>query len=195
MQVLHIKYFCFPYSLLFKTTCFLMFLNDNSMLLIYFQGLGLIANDPTATAAEIGAFINHKPTAFCIDTSNLNIFDSCAFSFLGFLTNPNLVEFKSILFICLIILHWLLHVFVFYGKGLFQRKLYFSWTFLEYYSTVLSLGFGSYELKIFFFLKILFWFVLPNNQKYVLIAQTQSFCIVSSLQATTVLPGVWVFGL
>ena len=51
-----------------------MFLNDNSMLLIYFQGLGLIANDPTATAAEIGAFINHKPTAFCIDTSNLNIF-------------------------------------------------------------------------------------------------------------------------
>ena len=88
-----------------------MFLNDNSMLLIYFQGLGLIANDPTATAAEIGAFMNYKPTAFCIDTSNLNTFDSCAFSFFGFLTNPNLVEFKCMLSLvvlfCLIILYWL----------------------------------------------------------------------------------------
>lgn len=60
------------YSLLFKTTHVNVSLNDNCMLLIYFQGLGLIANDSTATAAETGAFMNHKPAAFCLDALNLS---------------------------------------------------------------------------------------------------------------------------
>lgn len=34
------------------------FLDNNCMLLIYFQGLGLIANDTTASAADTGAFTN-----------------------------------------------------------------------------------------------------------------------------------------
>lgn len=41
------------------------------MLLIYFQGQGLISNDSTATAAETGAFMNHT-AAFCMDAFNLN---------------------------------------------------------------------------------------------------------------------------
>lgn len=42
------------------------------MLLIYFQGLGVIANDSTATEAETGAFMNHTPAAFCVVALNLN---------------------------------------------------------------------------------------------------------------------------
>lgn len=51
---------------------FFMFFNDNYMLLIYFQGLGLIGNDSTATEAETGAFMNHKPAAFHRDALNHN---------------------------------------------------------------------------------------------------------------------------
>lgn len=50
----------------------MFFFNGNCMLLIYFQGLGLISNDSTATAAETGAFMNHTPAAFCMDALNLN---------------------------------------------------------------------------------------------------------------------------
>lgn len=35
-------------------------LNDNCMSLVYFQGLGLIANGTTASAADTGAFANHN---------------------------------------------------------------------------------------------------------------------------------------
>lgn len=35
-------------------------LNGNCMSLVYFQGLGLIANDTTASAADTGAFTNHN---------------------------------------------------------------------------------------------------------------------------------------
>lgn len=79
------------YSLLRKTTnfnVFFVFFNDNCMSLIYFQGLGLIANDSAATTAETGAFMNHKPAAFCLDVLYLS--DACALSSPGVLTNPNL---------------------------------------------------------------------------------------------------------
>lgn len=67
---------------------FFVFFNDNCMSLIYFQGLGLIANDSAATTAETGAFMNHKPAAFCLDVLYLS--DACALSSPGVLTNPNL---------------------------------------------------------------------------------------------------------
>lgn len=71
-----------------------MFLMITCMSLVYFQGLGLIANDSTATAAETGAFMNHTPPVFlygCTLTfKDFSLdFDSCAFSSPGFLTNPN----------------------------------------------------------------------------------------------------------
>lgn len=39
------------------------------MSLVYFQGLGLIANGTTASAADTGAFTNHKsqPQLLCPD--------------------------------------------------------------------------------------------------------------------------------
>lgn len=51
------RYFMFNFKS--HKVCYLkVFFNDNCMLSIYFQGLGLIANDSTAPAAETGAFIN-----------------------------------------------------------------------------------------------------------------------------------------
>lgn len=50
-----------------------------------FQGLGLISNDSTATAAETGALMNHTPAAFYMDALTLSI--PVPFPFL---TNPNL---------------------------------------------------------------------------------------------------------
>lgn len=111
------------------------FLNDNCMLLIYFQGLGLIANDSTAATGETGAFMNHNPAAFCMDALKLNyFFYSCAFSFLRFLTNPNLIQFKSVRAMLfhppdypLLSLRWS----SFCGGWLFQEKLKLSslfWT-------------------------------------------------------------------
>ena len=57
----HVHYF--PFS---QTPNIILFFNDDCMLLIYFQWLGLIANDSTATAAETGAFMKHPPAAFLL---------------------------------------------------------------------------------------------------------------------------------
>lgn len=62
------------------------------MLLIYFQGLGLISNDSTTTAAETGAFLKHTPAVFYMDAVNLSTQILVPFPFLGFLTNPNLIQ-------------------------------------------------------------------------------------------------------
>lgn len=69
----------------FNVCCFF---NDNCMSLIYFQGLGLIANDSATTTTETGAFMNYKPAAFCLDVLHLS--DGCALSSSGVSTSPNL---------------------------------------------------------------------------------------------------------
>lgn len=60
--------------------------NDNCMSLVYFQGLGLIANGTAASAADTGAFT----TAASLSGGQFFFFvlcDSCTVSFPGVLIN------------------------------------------------------------------------------------------------------------
>lgn len=65
------------------------------MSLVYFQGLGLIANGTTTSAADTGAFTNHKsqPRLLCPD----DLCDSCTVSFPGVLTIPNPIQFNLLI--------------------------------------------------------------------------------------------------
>lgn len=83
------------------------------MLLIYFQGLGLISNDSTATAAETGAFLKHTLAAFYLDAVNLNTLIPVPFPFLGFLTNPNLIQSEPACLCCAVaVLCFFIHLII-----------------------------------------------------------------------------------
>lgn len=129
-----------------------MFLIDNCMSLIYFQGLGLIANDSAATTAETGAFMNHKPAAFL---SGCTLPLRCLSLVLSRCLNKSKSLHAVLFFIAPLSFAEFKMPFFYHDGRLFQN--------LKLLSKTRSLCSCSFWLGSFFFLSVLSGFTRRNS--------------------------------